>query len=161
MLGPEVRGRCAVEGDTVRHLVDYAGQIFNRERFSRSNKPMECKFRDFEVGGQLSIGRGICCSFDHHFYQFGAKDSLNTKTLLIKAIYRQCLPLSSAFLKGIEKVAGSFRLDSPDLPGSGLYCNGNLVHLLCFPAARSPQEASHWPNQHAFITDRRNRTRNR
>ena len=53
------------------------------------------------------------------------------------------------------------RLNTPELLGSGLYWNGNLVHLSCFPAVESPQESSHSQNRRASVSERRSRMRNR
>ena len=53
------------------------------------------------------------------------------------------------------------RLDTPELLGSGLYWNGNLVHLSCFPAAQPSQESSHLKSRRASVSERRNRMRNK
>jgi hypothetical protein len=70
--------------------------------------------------------------------------------------------LASQLTRHASPGAGEdIRLDSPDLLGSGLYWNGNLVHLSCFPAVESSQDSSQSQNRRASVSERRNRMRNR
>jgi hypothetical protein len=70
--------------------------------------------------------------------------------------------LSAKLTRHASPGAGEdIRLDTPELLGSGLYWNDNLVHLSCFPAAESSQDSSHSQNRRASVSERRNRMRNR